>query len=358
MYTLPTNANVQANGVYVNRISRDLAMSVPAVQRGVTLKVTTMASLPLERVDGLGNRVDLGWLSQPETGRSRYATFCDLGLDLELEGEGYLFVKDRETSGQPKIGGCEYVPLNEITKEIGRDGKTDIRINGDAVPRDRVVGFPGWHNGILIHGARIIRTAIALEAASQRYADSPMPSERLINTSEYELSDTEIDDLLLSYQAARNSSSVAYVNAGLKPDVIGFDPAQLQLVEARQYTSTQIANLVGVPAHYIAGAAASSGGSVTYANVTQDARALIDYGMKPMLRAIESRLSLSDVTGEAWSYQVTPRGTVVRFNLDALLRGNPMERAQLYQILIPLGVITVEEARQMEDLAPAGRPQA
>ena len=38
------------------------------------------------------------------------------------------------------------------------------------------------------------------------------------------------------------------------------------------------------------------------------------------------------------------------YDLDDFLRGNPLERADVYQKLIPLGVLTVEEAREEEDL--------
>lgn len=353
VYELTTGQPVSVSGAYSSPVSRDLAMSVPAVQRGVTLKVTTFAGLPIERIAPSGQRTDLGWLEQPEANRPRFATLCDIGYDLELDGVAYLRVHQREVTGEPKRGGVEYIAL----PRVGNAGDT-ISVDGKPVNPADLIGFEGWHDGIRRHGARTIRTAIALEAAAQRYADSPLPAERLVNTSDFELDDSEIDALLAAYKQARNSEAVAYLNAGIKPETVGFDAAQLQLIEGRQFLATQIANLVGIPAHYIAGAAASAGGTVTYANVTQDARALIDYGLKPMIRAVESRLSMSDVTGRAWDNQVTPRGTVIRFNIDGLLRGNPLERAQLYAQLIPLGVLTVDEARAMEDLTPTGGAQA
>lgn len=353
---LTSGAQVPIVGAWMPSVPRSLAESIPALQRGVALKVTTVAGLPIERIDAQGNRVDVGWMNQPEADRPRFATLCDVGYDLEYDGRAYLYVHERESTGAPKLGGCEYISLDRIsTEDNGR--QTIIRIDGRAVRQADVIGFQGYHSGIRHHGARIIRTALALEAASQRYADTPMPSERLVNKSDYEYSDAEIDAILLQYKTTRNTEGVGFINANAAGESVGWDAAQLQLVEARQFTATQLANLVGIPAQYIAGAAASSGGNVTYANVTQDARALIDYGLKPMIRAIESRLSMTDVTGQAWQNQVTPRGTVIRFQLDGLLRGNPLERAQLYAQLIPLGVLTVEEARAMEDLAPSGRQQ-
>lgn len=345
VYELTSGAPVRVSGVYEAPVTRDLALSVPAILRGVTLKATTIAGLPLERYDAAGQRVDLGWLTQPEAGRPRFNTMTDTVIDLQLEGRAYWIIHDRDPfTRQPALGGCEYVEIARTGTVQDRDGRTVLLVDSKPVdPRD-VIGFHGWHDGILRHGARTIRTAIALEAAARRYADTPLPAVTLVNESGYEMDDDEIDKLLLDYKAGRNQEGVSYVNNGVKPVINAFDAAQLQLVEARQFANTSLANLLEMPAQYIAGAAASSGGAVTYANVTQDARALIDYGLKSPAQCVEARLSLGDVTGTDQA----------RISMDALLRGNPLERAQLYAQLIPLGVLTVDEARAMEDLAPTG----
>jgi hypothetical protein len=47
---------------------------------------------------------------------------------------------------------------------------------------------------------------------------------------------------------------------------------------------------------------------------------------------------------------ITPAGTKVRFDLDDFLRGNPLERAQVYEILNRIGAMSVDEIRSEEDL--------
>lgn len=354
VYDLTTGNRVAVSGVYDYPVSRELAMSVPAVLRGVTLLATTVAGLPIDRIDAEGRRVDLGWIDQPEAGRPRFATFNDICLDLIFDGKSYLYAPDRDASGAPRRGTVQYIALTRLGTVAKPNGTQGILIDGREVEPRHVIGFEGWHDGIRNHGARLIRTALAVEAQSRRLADSPMPSVALVNVSDYDLDDTEADELIADFKTARNQEAVAYLNKSVELKTMGYDAAQQQLVERSQYLSTQIANLVGVPAHTIAGAASMGGGTLTYQNVMQENRSLLDYGVKNPARAIESRLSLDDVSGRAWSNQVTPRGTTVRFDLDAMLRGNPIERAQLYQILIPLGVLTVEEARAREDIAPTG----
>jgi hypothetical protein len=46
------------------------------------------------------------------------------------------------------------------------------------------------------------------------------------------------------------------------------------------------------------------------------------------------------------------RSTICRFNVDALLRADIKTRFDVYNIGVPLGVITVPEARAEEGLAP------
>lgn len=335
-------------------VTRADALSIPACSRGVDLICTTVAGLPLERIDAQGTRMPLGWVEQPEAGRPRFATLVDTIRDLIFDGRAYWYVHDKGSDGAPNFGGCEYIALERVGNITEASGRPGVTIDGNAVDRSRVIGFHGWHNGIRHHGARILRTAIALEQAAKHMADAPLPNTLLKNVSTYELDDAEIDALLEGVRQARQASAVGYINAGVDMEVLGWDAAQLQLVEARMFTAAQIANLVGVPSGHIAGASAS-GASLTYQNVTQENRALVDFGLTGPIKALESRLSMSDVMGRAWQNQVTPRGTVIRFDLNGLLRGNPLERAQVYAQLIPLGVLTVEEARDIEDLAPQGR---
>ena len=316
------------------------ALAVPALARGVDLLTTTLASFPLERlVDGQPEPVQ--WLGQPEADRPRWNTMVDTARDLLMEGVAYWRVTERGTDGLPVR--VEHLEPTRVQVVKEPDGTVHASVDGVPISSRNLVAFEGWHDGIRRHGSRIIRTALSLESAAKRYADVPLPLTILSNQSTYELDDAEVKALLDGWKAARQASSVAYTNAGIDAKAMGWDAAQTQLVEARQFTASQIANLVGVPAYLIAGASSIGSGQLTYANVSQEARAFLDYGVGPLVRAVEARLSMDDITAQRHS---------VRFSLDQRLRGNPLERAELYEKLIPLGVLTVEEARQWEDLAP------
>ena len=58
----------------------------------------------------------------------------------------------------------------------------------------------------------------------------------------------------------------------------------------------------------------------------------------------------SEIRVEQSQYKYLVQGEYVEFDLDDFLRGDPLTRADVYSKLIPLGVLTVEEAREEEDL--------
>lgn len=341
-YTLDPLTWSTVNG---GSVSRADALAVPGVTRSIDLMASTVGSLPIEKFrhdGGKHHRIPVGWLETPETTlRPRFNTLVDTCRDLILEGAAYWLVNKRDATGKP--AGVVYAEAGQIGFRTDNEGNlTGCDYKGRQYRAADIIQFHGHHDGIRHHGANIIRTALALENAAKRYAETPLPSQMIRNVSNYEMSDEEIAALLADVKRARQESAIGYLNAGAELQTFGFDPGQMQLVEARMYTNAAIANLCGIPQHFLAGSN-PSGSSLTYANVGQENRGFVDYSLRPLLAAIEQRLSMDDIT---------PHGQTVRFSLDNMLRGNPLERATIYAQLIPAGVLTVEEAREWEDLVP------
>jgi phage portal protein BeeE len=105
----------------------------------------------------------------------------------------------------------------------------------------------------------------------------------------------------------------------------------------------EIARLMGVPAFMIS---ADTNNSMTYQNIVDARREFASYTLAPYYCAIEDRLSMDDIT---------PHGSVVKFNIsETFLRTNDMERLSVIEKMLSLNLITVEQARAMEDLSPNG----
>jgi HK97 family phage portal protein len=117
----------------------------------------------------------------------------------------------------------------------------------------------------------------------------------------------------------------------------------MQLAESRLNTASEIARMCNIPAWYINAESASA----TYSNVSQERRSLVDFSLKPFMSVIAERLSMNDIT---------PRGQVVRFDLDDYLRGNPLEQIEVLTKMLESEIINIDEARESMDLAPRGNP--
>jgi phage portal protein BeeE len=119
---------------------------------------------------------------------------------------------------------------------------------------------------------------------------------------------------------------------------LGIDPAKLQLNEARQYVALELARACNLPAYFVSAETTS----MTYSNSVSERRSLIDFSMKPILTAIEQRLSMPDFISSTTS--------TIRFSLDEFLRSDALQRAQVYEILNRIGAMSVEQIQEEEDL--------
>jgi len=85
---------------------------------------------------------------------------------------------------------------------------------------------------------------------------------------------------------------------------------------------------------------------MTYANVQDERKQLISLALQPFITAVESRLSMDDITNTQ---------NYVRFAVDdTFLRADTLTRLTAIEKMISMGLITVEEAQEMEDLSPRG----
>ena len=113
--------------------------------------------------------------------------------------------------------------------------------------------------------------------------------------------------------------------------------------EAKQALATEISRLCNVPAWYLS---ADLNNSMTYSNVVDERRQFVDYTLRPFITAIEQRLSMDDLTA---------RGNEVRFEIDdTFLRSDAMTRLAVIEKMLALNLITLDQAKEMEDLTPNG----
>lgn len=330
-------------------VTRADAMTVPAVARARNIIAGTISTLPLSTYQE-ATEAELPSrpvIKQPDPALPRSNTLAWTLDDLLFHGVAYwqilsVAMEDGRVTNARRIDpvrvGMRTDPNTQIIQGWTIDGK-EIPFNGIG----SLIVFWGPDEGILVRGGRTIKTAIELENAALRMAQEPVP-QMVIRNEGMNLPEDQKESLLNAFKQARRTRATAYVEGPINLDVVGFDAAALQLVDARAYTASEIARVMGIPAWYINAESASS----TYSNVSAERRSLLDFSLRVYMDVIESRLSQDDIT---------PRGQYVEFELDDFLRGNPTERVDVLVKLLDANIINIDEARAMEDLAPRGNNQ-
>ena len=338
-----------SNGYFFNygnvaAVDRNTAMQVPAIARARNLICGTIGSLPLElRLRADNSYIDsTRVLHQPDPRIAGSVTYFWTAEDLLFYGVAYGQVLEVYQEFPNRIKSWTRINPTRVTVQYNNDSTevTGYSVDGTLVPNQGVgslVVFYGLDEGILSRGGRTIRTAHELEKAAYNFAQEPIPAMAL-KSNGVNLPAERITKLLESWKSARQSRSTAFLNGDIELQQFGHSPKDLQMVEARQYLAAEIARLCNIPAWYVG---ADTGSSMTYSNVTTARRDLIDFSIKPYLTAIADRLGMPDFT---------PQTQMVQFDLNDYLKGNPLERAQVYATLAGIGVLTVEEIRELEDL--------
>jgi HK97 family phage portal protein len=326
--------------------TRALAMSVPSVARARNIITGTIGSLPLTTFNRItGEYVDPHRvINQPDPRVAGFVIYCWLAEDIWLYGAGYGQVLEMYSATDGgRVRAWTRVSPDRVTVDTDFLNTTinGYKVDGKSVPMQGVgslIRFDGADEGLLHRAGKTIAAAVYLENAAVNYAKEPAPS-MVLKSNGTNLTAERISSLLTAWKTARQSRSTAFLNADVNLEQFGFDPKSMQLAEARQYVALELARACGIPAYFLS----AEQTSMTYSNAVTERRSLVDFSLRPILKAIEERLSLSDFL---------PNPVMARFSLDDFLRGNALERAQVYEILNRIGAMSVEQIQREEDLIP------
>jgi phage portal protein BeeE len=295
--------------------SREAAMSVPAISRARDLICTAVGALPLTSWtarwdDTTRDNVEeqtppAGWMLRPDPNRTRQHILAWTADDLLFYGRAYWQITKRYQNTYPQA--FTLLPAADVNV----DAAGTVKHRGQAVAPADVVEFLSPSDGLLFIGWRAIQTALNLDAAAERFSLTELPAGWLEQRSDSEpMSGDDLAEIATTFQAARQSRTVAALNPFITWHESSMDPSRMQLVEARMHQRGDCANVANIPAYFV-GAPAGTG--MTYLNATQAKQDLIDFGAMPYIGAIEQTLS---------GPNVTPAGTFVRLAVNAWLR-NP-----------------------------------
>ncbi len=340
-----------SEGLLATRVSRRMAMSVPAVKRARDLICGTLGALPLQThapsravIDGT-----YALLLQPEPDTARSITMTRTIEDLLFEGVAWWRVLEFGWHGYP----TKIRKLDARTVNVQEDSRVYVssttgRPQGSAweyVPDAELIRIDSPSDPLLVAGARAIRIALMLDAAASRSASDPLPlgyfspADGMTDPTQ-----DEVQEILNKWAEANRERAWGYVGAALKANTLQWSPEQLQLASSRDYAVLEISRLTGLDPEDLGVSTTSR----TYANAEQRRLDLIDFTLRAYAAAIEDRMSMNDVL---------PRGYFARYDYAHFLKSDTLTRMQAYKAGREVGVYNDERIARLENIPTATVPK-
>jgi HK97 family phage portal protein len=328
-------------------VTRQQALQVPSIKRCRDLICGTIASIPLEYYKkSTGEKIAAPrWVDQPSKAQPRFETIYFTLDSLLMYGVSYWIITETYLEDN-RMANAEWVANSRVTfvTDSTNSYVTEYYLDGKPMPMSGLGSLITFQKdeGILATGGTTIKAALDAQHAASVALQTPSATGFLKNSGA-DLPPSEVSGLLAAWKRARQNNGTAYLTSTIDYQTIGFSPKDMAYQDAIQGLSTECARLCSVDPYYVS---ASMNTTMTYANVQDERKQFVAFTLQPYISAIESRLSMDDCS---------TAGHFVKFSLDdSFLRTEPMERLLVLEKMLALGLITTEQAMEMEDLSPNG----
>jgi phage portal protein BeeE len=162
---------------------------------------------------------------------------------------------------------------------------------------------------------------------------------------EQELVSQELKNLRESfsseYAGINKAHKIGVLEQGLKYTRIGVEPEAAQFLESRRFSVEEIARWYRIPPHMLADLERA-----TFSNIEHQSMAYVRQTLVPWLVRYEQELARK-------LFEPSEMNSLyIKFNVEGLLRGDAMTRAEYNSKLFNIGALSVNEIREKEDLNP------
>jgi hypothetical protein len=299
--------------------ARNRAMQVPAISRARDLHASILSAMPLkmyrEQWDETAAEmqyIDIAprsWLRRPDP-QIPYETLIAWTFDdLFFFGRAFWYVTSRTADGFP--ASFTRLPAGSITTDdqvgpVWYAPSNEVYFQGGKLDSANLVQFISPVQGAIYSSEQAIATALKIEDARFRNANSAIPSGVLSQVGGEPLSADELADLAAQFNAARLTNQTCALNEFLKYEATTATPDKMMLHESAQFSALQMAQICNIPP-YLLGVPT---GSYAYTNSRESRWDLWLFGTKIYAECIASTLSANSVL---------PNGTYVEFDTDEYL---------------------------------------
>jgi HK97 family phage portal protein len=334
-------------------VTPENALELTSVWAAVNMIARTLATLPLpvyERVAGGKEKAPTHPAyrllhDRPNPEMSAFTFRETLAAHLLLYGNAYAEI-ERNGKGEP-VGLWPIHPTAVRVTRINGAKVYVVRVDGQEIPlsADNVLHFPGFsldgHNGLF--PVKVTRNAIALGKATEEFGSAffgngAAPSGVLTHPAKL---GKEGHDLLreswnASYSGLSNAHRIAILEEGMEWHPLGVPPEHAQFLETRKFSVAEVSRIFLIPPHFLADLE-----NAHFSNIEAQGIHFVQYCIEPWCKRIEQELNFK-LFGDYRHF--------AEFSLEGLLRGDSAARASFYREMWSLGVYSINEIRERENL--------
>jgi len=349
----PSVALVEGAG----NIGPDGALQISTVWACISRRAETIASLPFFAYEQKNGQKDLARSSSlynllhesPNARMTPFEFWRAMVMNHDLRGNAYARI-DRGPNGEALA--LWPMPADQVEHRVLDDGSmvyayqvgSDIAILSEF----NVLHLKNLGNGTTgLAKLEFMRSttdeaAKAQRSASKIFGNGGKPTgvlmlDKVLNPEQRKQLQARFTEM-----SEGNTSRLYVLEANMKYEQLSMSPEDMQLLETRQFSVEEICRWFDVPPVMVHHSNVTTWGS----GIEQIVDGFYKLTIRPMLVSIEQATR---------KRVMTPRQRVtmsIEFALDALLRGNPTQRAELYAKNVQNGVMTRNECRQLENLPP------
>jgi HK97 family phage portal protein len=345
-----------AVGVLDDYVGVHRSMANLTVMACVRLLADTIAALPWKAYRRNEDGIPIEVSPQPAILRSPFPQFdlfqykWMMVSSLALRGNFYGVVTSRDASFKPTA----ILPLHPDSVFLERNTDNMLmwfdptyRVLGQSVPTEDVVHIRRFCMAGEPYGLSPVRqaaVAIGMGLAAEEYGyryfrESANPSGVL--STDQELDDAAVTRQQKNWIASHGGRRLpAILTGGFKWQTLSISPNESQFLETRKFQRSEISMMYGIPPHMIGDVEKSTSWGT---GIEQQNIGAITYTFRAWTSPIESVLS-----------SLLPHGQYVRFDYNALLRGDIKARFESYDKALHSGWINVNEIRAKEEMEPIG----
>ena len=338
-------------------VNKEQAMRLSTVYACVKILSETVSTLPCHLYRQVGDSKEMHsgaplhdlMLRNPNEFMTAPEFYSYIMTCLLLQGNFFGYI-NRTSSGRV----VEILPLQPENVTIRQDQQFNVIYevqfaNGkkDILDQNQILHIKNMTldgvNGLspIRYNSEALGSAIAArDYASNVFGNDATP--RGILATDGMLSDDAYQNIRESWQASHqgvsNAHRIAILEQGLKFTPLSMSPADVQLLDSRKYSRTEVCAMFRVPPHMVADL-----DRATFSNIEHQDLQFYKSTILPYLTSIEARLNKSLLGVNTQHF---------KFDVGGLLRSDLTTRVNSYKELIACGVMSPNEARERLDMNP------